>query len=140
MPSSRRWACLIAAILEISACVDACSYVLVGKHAAADNAVLASYQNDYTGNTPIAVVPYMTKSPKKATQVKNQCSRAVIPPVPRGGTYASYAVTTPSIREAFLNSAGLAMNYGVYNYVRSEVTAADGFQVSFSAKTDQSFG
>lgn len=106
---------LLFAVLSLER-TEACSYVVVGKRASDDGSLLVSYQNDYTGNTPFEVSIIAGKNEKKATQPRPNCRNAVgIPSVPVGGTRAAYAIATPAIREAFLNTAGLGMNYGVTN-------------------------
>lgn len=125
----KKLVCIIVLVISsnIISVTEACSYVLSGKTASADGSVIASYQNDYTGNTPFAVIPVPSKSPELATPLRPSCRNAIVPAVPSSGTYSGMLVATPAIREAFLNSAGLGMNYGVYNYVRYDAISADPF-------------
>jgi len=115
----------VVALLAVGASCD-CTMTMVGKRATADGSVLASYSNDYTGNTPVGVIPYESVPASRAAAPSRQCTpESGLPPVPAGGTYRAFAVSTPAIRESSLNSAGLGMNYGVYLYPRSDVAAAD---------------
>lgn len=125
-----RMSVVACTVIAMICTVDACSYILAGKDATINHGIMASYQNDYTGNTPFAVLGVTSKPAARATTPRNKCWNAAVPPVPEGGTYTAVAVATPAITQSFLNSQGVGMNYGVYNYVRSEAGSEDPYVVS----------
>jgi len=106
-----------------------CNEIGVGSAASSDGSVLLAYNNEFTGNNRLSVIPVASVPLAQAVQPK---PGAVLPSqaLNLAKTFACQRICVDlevpeASSEGGLNSAGVATNFGVYNYVPGNIVDSD---------------